>query len=149
MLMRIDRYYFRTHFGQNFSELLNQEYDDFLDNCIDTVYTIFAGVQDIWKCQNRKLYEEKTFLCYGLLVAWYITDMYPNLSDSATGTGGLPIKSKKIGNIAIQYESLSATKIGNANNADLLSSLKSNVYGNKAYMMIKASGYLNYFSLVK
>lgn len=147
--MRIDRYYFRTYFGQNFPTLLESQYDEFLDNCIETVYTMFAGVQDIWKCQNKKLYEEKTFLCYGLLVAWYIADMYPDYADGVVGMGGVPVKSKKIGNIAIQYKDLTTSKVGSSNNADLLSSLKSNIFGNKAYMMIKSSGYLNYFSLVK
>jgi hypothetical protein len=36
-------------------------------------------------------------------------------------------------------------KTGAVNNADLLQALKSNVFGAKAYLMIKTSGKLNLF----
>ena len=95
---------------------------------------------------ERKQYVEKTQLCYGLLVAWYITDLFPDMSLGVVSSGGIPIKMKMIGGTKIQFGDTASTA-GAVNNADLLQSLKSNAYGAKAYLMIKTSGKINmYFS---
>ena len=141
---RIDRVWFRARYGQNFPELLDEEKDDFLDSCIESVYTLFAGVADIWSHLERNLYCDKTQVCYGLLVAWYITDLNPDYAEGVLSSGGIPIKSKKIGGTQITFAE-NNNRIGSQNNADLLGSLKSNAFGSKAYFMIKASGKLNFF----
>lgn len=140
----IDRVWFRQRYGQNFPDLLSEDLNEFLDTCISDIYTLFYGVGDLWSLHERKIYEEKTRLCYGLLVAWYITDLFPNYSLGTITTGGIPIKMKSIGGVKIQFGDTSS-KVGNINNADLLQSLKSNVYGAKAYLMIKTSGKINMF----
>ena len=89
-------------------------------------------------------YETKTQLCYGLLVAWYITDLFPDLSLGVVSTGGIPLKSKQIGGVKVMFGDMASTA-GAVNNADLLQSLKSNTYGAKAYFMIKTSGKINLF----
>ena len=140
---KITREWFRARYGQNFADLLDSSKDDFLNDCIDDVYTLFAGVADIWSHLDRKSYCDKTQLCYGLLTAWYITDLYPDYADGVQSSGGVPIKSKKIGGTQITFADSNSS--GAVNNADLLSSLKSNAFGVKAYFMIKASGKLNFF----
>jgi hypothetical protein len=59
-------------------------------------------------------------------------------------TGGIPLKSKQIGGTKIMFGEVSK-KTGAVNNADLFQALKSNVFGAKAYLMIKTSGKLNLF----
>lgn len=143
---RINRVWFRTRYGQSFPDLLAEDKNDFLDTCIADVYTLFYGVGDLWSHMERREYEAKTQLCYGLLLAWYITDLFPDLSLGVISSGGIPIKSKQIGGVKIMFGETQSTK-GAVNNADLLQSLKSNSYGAKAYMMIKTSGKINlYFS---
>lgn len=140
----IDRVWFRTRYGQNFPDLLAEDKNDFLDTCIADIYTLFAGVSDLWSHLDWRSYENKTQLCYGLLVAWYITDLFPDYSLGVMSTGGIPLKSKSIGGVKVQFGETASTA-GAVNNADLLQSLKSNAYGAKAYLMIKTSGKLNLF----
>ena len=142
--VKIDREYFRARYGDNFPDLLSQEKNAFLDACINDVYTLFWGVSDIWARQPSPVYEAKTHMCYGLLLAWYIADLYPDYSLGVVSTGGIPLKGKSIGGVKLQFDGL-GSKTGSANNADLLQSLKSNAYGVKAYTMIKTSGKLNFF----
>lgn len=140
----INRVWFRTRYGQNFPDLLAEDKNDFLDTCIADIYTLFAGISDLWSHLDRKSYENKTQLCYGLLVAWYITDLFPDYSLGVMSTGGIPLKSKSIGGVKVQFGETASTA-GAVNNADLLQTLKSNAYGVKAYLMIKTSGKLNLF----
>lgn len=141
---RITRVWFRTRYGQNFPDLLAEDKDSILDVCIEDVYTLFAGVSELWEHLAREEYVLKTQLCYGLLVAWYIADLFPDFTLGVMSTGGIPLKSKQIGGTKIMFGD-TASKSGAINNADLLQSLKSNVYGAKAYLMIKTSGKLNLF----
>ena len=141
---RINREWFRTRYGQSFPDLLPEGKNDLLDTFISDVYTLFYGVGDLWSHMDRREYVEKTQLCYGLLVAWYITDLFPDLSLGVISSGGIPIKMKSIGGTKIQFGETASTA-GAVNNADLLQSLKSNSYGAKAYFMIKTSGKINLF----
>lgn len=141
---KIDRVWFRTRYGQTFPDLLSEEKNDFLDTCINDVYTLFYGVGDLWEHMARREYIDKTQLCYGLLVAWYITDLFPDYSVGVMSMGGIPLKSKYIGGTKITFGDTASTA-GAVNNADLLQSLKSNSFGAKAYLMIKTSGKINLF----
>ena len=141
---RITGEWFRARYGQNFPDVLSEEKKDFLDTCISDVYTLFFGVSELWEHLGRKEYVEKPQLCYGLLVAWYISDLYPEYTLGVMSTGGIPLKSKQIGGTKITFGD-TASKAGAFNNTDILQSLKSNSFGAKAYLMIKTSGKLNLF----
>ena len=141
---RITRVWFRTRYGQNFPDLLAEDKNDILDTCIEDVYTLFYGVGELWSHLNREEYVLKTQLCYGLLTAWYIADLFPDYTLGVMSTGGIPLKSKQIGGTKIMFGEVSK-KTGAVNNADLLQALNSNVFGAKAYLMIKTSGKLNLF----
>lgn len=141
---KITKVWFRTRYGQNFPDLLAEDKDNILDTCIEDVYTLFYGVGELWSHLNREEYVLKTQLCYGLLVAWYIADLFPDFTLGVMSTGGIPLKSKQIGGTKIMFGEVSK-KTGAVNNADLLQALKSNVFGAKAYLMIKTSGKLNLF----
>jgi len=141
---KITRVWFRTRYGQNFPDLLAEDKNDMLDTCIEDVYTLFHGVGELWSHLDREEYVLKTQLCYGLLTAWYIADLFPDFTLGVMSTGGIPLKSKQIGGTKIMFGEASK-KAGAVNNADLLQALKSNVFGAKAYLMIKTSGKLNLF----
>lgn len=141
---KITREWFRTRYGQNFPDLLSEDKNDVLDTVILDVYTLFYGVGDLWAHMDRELYVAKTQLCYGLLLAWYITDLFPNYAVGVMSSGGIPLKSKMIGGVKVQFGETASTA-GAVNNADLLQSLKSNAFGAKAYTMIKTSGKINLF----
>ena len=141
---KITRVWFRTRYGQNFPDLLAEDKNDMLDTCIEDVYTLFHGVGELWSHLDREEYVLKTQLCYGLLTAWYIADLFPDFTLGVMSTGGIPLKSKQIGGTKIMFGEASK-KVGAVNNADLLQALKSNVFGAKAYLMIKTSGKLNLY----
>lgn len=141
---KISREWFRTRYGQNFPDLLDEEKNDFLDTCIEDVYTLFYGVGELWEHMDRREYVQKTQLCYGLLVSWYIADLFPDFTVGVMSAGGIPLKSKQIGGVKIMFGDTKSTA-GAVNNADLLQSLKSNTFGAKAYLMIKTSGKINTF----
>lgn len=141
---KINAAWFRTRYGQNFPDLLSDEKTDILDTCINDTYTLFYGVGELWEHLPRKEYVEKTQLCYGLLTAWYIADLFPDYAIGVMSSGGIPLKSKQIGGTKIMFGEV-ASSAGSVNNADLLQSLKSNSFGAKAYLMIKTSGKINMF----
>lgn len=141
---RITKEWFRTRYGQNFPDLLSEDKDAFLNSCIEDVYTLFYGVGELWDYLDRTEYVNKTQLCYGLLVSWYVTDLFPDFAAGVVSSGGIPLKSKQIGGVKIMFGD-AQSKAGSVNNADLLQSLKSNSFGAKAYFMIKASGKVNLF----
>lgn len=141
---KITKEWFRTRYGQNFPDLLVEDKDNILNTCIEDVYTLFAGVSELWEHLQRETYVLKTQLCYGLLTAWYIADLFPEYTLGVMSTGGIPLKSKQIGGTKIMFGEVSK-KAGSVNNADLLQALKSNAFGAKAYLMIKTSGKLNLY----
>ena len=137
---RIEIGWFRSRYGQNFPDLLSDEMGDFLDSCIEDVYDLFHGVNTLWEHLDNHLYIKKTRLCFGLLVAWYIADLYPQYALGVAGSGGIPIKSKSIGGVTITY-----ADIYKGDGSGLLNALRSNSFGMKAYLMLKTSGQINMF----
>lgn len=141
---KITKEWFRSRYGESFPDLLPAEKDSFLETSINDIYTLFHGVGDLWSHLEREVYVAKTQLCYGLLLAWYIADLFPDLALGVMSSGGIPVKMKSIGGVKIQFGDTASTA-GAVNNADLLQSLKSNSYGAKAYLMIKTSGKINMY----
>lgn len=139
---RIDRIWFLARYAQNFPDLTDDDNEEILVSAIEAVYTMFDGVSSLWSHLERNVYCDKTRLCYGLLVAWYITDLHPDFAVGVVSSGGVPVKSKKIGGTSITFAD---TPAGKTANADLLASLKSNAFGAKAYMMIRSCGKVNLY----
>lgn len=128
--------FLRYHLMQ-FPKLAAPANADILTEAIESVYTMFYGVGTLWDLHPAEVWFSKTTLCYRLLIAWYIADTRPTLLSGVPAMGGVPIKRKKIGDIDITFEDSAANS---GNYQDLLSSLKSNPFGHKAYLMIRASG---------
>jgi hypothetical protein len=132
---------FRRYHGQSFPKLLDAKYDQLLEDAIDDMYTMFHGVQTLWDSLDGQVWFEKTRLAFRLLIAWHVTDTYPTLSSGVASMGGVPLRRKKIGGVDVHYAE-SAVPTPYKDYRDLLGYLKSNVFGNRAYSMIKASGKL-------
>jgi hypothetical protein len=135
---RITKEDFRRYHLQTFPKFADAVYDAILEDAIEAVYAMFYGVATIWDIHPRDTWYAKTVLCYRLLTAWYLADMYPTLVAGIPVMGGIPIKRKKVDGVDITYRDEDAT--GSKEYQDLLGSLKSNPFGVKAYLMIRASG---------
>lgn len=137
---RITLEYFRRRYGQNFPDLLKTANDQKLSDFIADTYVMFYGVGELWKHMPTQEFFDKTQMCYGLLVAWYVVDVAPHYSVGVMTSGGIPIKSKLLGGVKIEFHS--PQQLGVKGYQDLLSGLRSNPFGNKAYQMLKSSGSL-------
>lgn len=121
----------------SFPKLADEDKAGVLAEAIDAVYTMFSGVGTLFDLHDAQTWYSKTQLLYRLLVCWYIADQYPLLVAGTPVMGGVPLKSKKIAGIAITYQD--NDNRGGLSYQDLLSGLKSNPWGNKAYLMIRGS----------
>jgi hypothetical protein len=127
---------FRRYYLQNFPSVSDSSYDDILQDAIDTVYTMFTGINTLWDIQPVDIWYDKSRTCYRLLTAWYVADQYPSLVAGVPVMGAIPLKAKRIDGVRIDFAD---TYGENSANEDLLESLKSNPWGIKARMMIKAA----------
>jgi hypothetical protein len=128
---------FRRYFLMSFPKLGAAAYDGLIQDAIDTVYAMFTGVNTIWDRHPDRVWYEKSQVCYRLLTAWLIADNYPSLVAGVPVMGGVPLKRKKIDGVDLMFAD--RTRNGNTEYQDLLESLKSNTWGNKAYVMIRAA----------
>jgi len=123
---------FRRYHLQSFPKLAGGSKDEVIRQAIEDVYAMFAGVATLWDTEERYTWYKKTITCYRFLTAWYIADLYPMLTSGVTGTGGVPILRKKINGVDITFDRQGAS-------SDLLTELKSNQFGMKAYLMIRTA----------
>lgn len=124
----------RSHLA-SFPRLKDSGNDPILQESIEAVYDMFAGVSILWKHAGEQEWYDKTVRCYKFLVAWYIANLYPTFALGVQSTGGMPILSKKIGDITIHY--MDTSKLNTADS--VLESLRSNPYGNMALIMIRSA----------
>ena len=99
-----------------------------IQDAIDSIYTIFAGIPSLWWTVKDPMRTNKIVLCYQYLVMWLLAD-----GDIEANMGAIPLTGKRIKDVEIKYR-----------NGDLghnLDMLTSNSYGLKALFMIRSSGY--------
>jgi hypothetical protein len=129
---------FRRYFLQNFPKVSDAGYDPLIQDAIDTVYSMFAGINTLWDMHGADVWRDKTRACYRLLTAWYVADMNPALvAGMPVMAGGMPLKRKRIDGVDLVFGEAASVK--NAHYEDLLESLLSNPWGVKARMMIKTA----------
>lgn len=137
---KITREDFRTRFGQNFPDLLVADMNDYIDLMIEDVYIMFAGVNRLWEHLDSTTYFYKTQHCYCVLLAWYIANTYSQYSVGVAGTGGMPIREKRIGGVTIKFGLADEDGLGKTKNyRDPLAFLKTNTFGYLAYSLLKAA----------
>lgn len=93
----------------------------------------FSGVYTLWSFLPPDEARAKRELCVNYLVAWKLMQVYPDNVLSASGTGGIPISSKKAGPIFIKYRELLRQE------DSILSMLTTNQYGIEALTMIQSA----------
>jgi hypothetical protein len=128
---------FRRHLSASFPKLMAEEHGGIIQEAIDAAYNMFTGVSTIWDLHPPGVWHEKTQFCYRLLTAWYIADNYPGFVAGIPVMGGVLLKRKKVDGVDLTYAD--SADGGNRQYQDLLESLKSNTWGNKARLMIRTS----------
>lgn len=73
----------------------------------DAVVAMWYGVFELWEPLPADIRLAKRELVLKYLIMWYLADMYPTrLAGGVMGTGGMPINSKTIKSINIQFRKL-------------------------------------------
>lgn len=73
----------------------------------DAVVAMWYGVFELWEPLPADVRLAKRELVLKYLIMWYLADMYPTrLAGGVMGTGGMPINSKTIKSINIQFRKL-------------------------------------------
>ena len=93
----------------------------------------FSGVYTLWSILPPDEAHAKRELCINYLIAWKLAQMYPENAIRVSGTGALPISSKKAGPIFIKYRDM--VRQGES----ILSMLTTNQYGVEALTMIQSA----------
>lgn len=95
------------------------------------VSVMFSGVKTLWRVLDEPTRTDKRNLCMNLLTAWYLADMNPTSVTGVVGNGGMALSSKSIGGTSVSFQDMEAQ--------EGLKQLNSNVFGQKALMMIQSA----------
>lgn len=117
------RYDFK--FAHNFPEATDAQ----VSAAAEYVEIMFSGVLRCWARFPEPIRTEKRTLLENLLVAWYLLDMDPAAAVGVVGNGGMALSSKSIGGTSVSFSSI--------NVQEGLEQLNSNVFGQKALVMIQ------------
>lgn len=125
-----------------FAELSEFKFRDRFQGITDTqlaqAYQIinaqFSGVYSLWRLLPPEDARAKRELCINYLIAWKLMDMYPDSALDATGTGAMPLESKKVGPISIKYKN--TVRQGDSG---ILMMLTTNEYGLQALTMLQSA----------
>lgn len=95
----------------------------------DAVIAMWYGVFELWSPLPSEVRLAKRELVLNYLIMWYLADMFPTrLAGGVMGTGGMPLNSKTIKSINIQFRKLNLPSSYEA--------LGTNQFGVKAAEMI-------------
>ena len=98
----------------------------------DAVTAMWYGVFELWSPLPSDVRLAKRELVLNYLIMWYLADMFPTrLTGGVMGTGGMPLNSKTIKSINIQFRKLNLPASYEA--------LGTNQFGVKAAEMIHYS----------
>ena len=112
-------------YAANFPTLTDMD----IDNAYDIVSVMFSGVLSCWRMLEEPLRTKKRTLLLNLLLAWYLLDTDPTKATGVMGNGGMALTSKSIGGTSLSFGDMDAQ--------EGIKQLNSNVFGQKALMMIQ------------
>lgn len=129
MILRLQDFMFADRF-----EDLEESH---VEMAVAYINTMFMGVGKLWGPEVCVMSPEerdaKRRLCYNNLVAWRLTQMYPDKTVEGTGgTGSMPLESKSIDGINLKYKDV--IRQGGA-----MALLTTNSYGIDALEMIQTA----------
>lgn len=93
----------------------------------------FSGVYSLWSILPPDEARAKRELCINYLIAWKLVQMYPENALDVSGTGGMPLASKKAGPIFIRYKETLRQ------DDSVLSMLSTNQYGIEALTLMQSA----------
>ena len=114
-------------YADNFPTLTDAQ----INLAYEEVCVIFSGVKSLWGVLAEPTRSQKRNLCLNMLTAWYLADMNPTAVTGVVGNGGMALSSKSIGGTSVSFSDMEAQ--------EGLKQLNSNVFGQKALMMIQSA----------
>lgn len=114
-------------YASNFPTLTDAQ----INMAYSEVSVMFSGVLTLWGVLADPTRTNKRNLCMNLLTAWYLADMNPTSVTGVVGNGGMALSSKSIGGTSVSFQDMEAQ--------EGLKQLNSNVFGQKALMMIQSA----------
>jgi len=117
-----------------FSEKFVDLTDSQLGMALQIVNAQFSGVYSLWALLPPQERDAKRKLCINYLLAWQLATLYPDQAILGSGSGGMPLKSKKIDYISLQYRD-----VVRAAGSGVLDMLTTNEWGMQALMLIQSA----------
>ena len=114
-------------FASNFPTLTDEQ----INNAYEIVSAMFSGVLTLWGVLGEPIRTQKRTLALNLLIAWYLLDANPQSAVGVIGNGGMALTSKSIGGTSLSFADMDAQ--------EGIKQLNSNVFGQKALMMIQSA----------
>lgn len=108
--------------------------DTQLAQALQIINAQFSGVYSLWRLLPPKDAQAKRELCINYLIAWKLTDMYPDSAIDTAGSGAMPLSMKKVGPITIKYKG-----IVRQGDSGILEMLTTNEFGLNALSMIQSA----------
>ena len=113
-------------FSRYILDLTEEEFEE----AKDSVIAMWYGVFELWEPLPDDVRMVKRELVFNYLIMWYLADMFPlRLSQGVMGTGGMPLNSKTIKSVNLQFRKLNLPESYDA--------LGTNQFGVKAAEMIR------------
>ena len=113
-------------FSRYILDLTEEEFDE----AKDAVIAMWYGVFELWEPLPGDVRMVKRELVFNYLIMWYLADMFPlRLTNGVMGTGGMPLNSKTIKSVNLQFRKLQLPESYDA--------LGTNQFGVKAAEMIR------------
>ena len=114
-------------FASNFPTLTDEQ----INNAYEIVSAMFSGVLTLWGILGEPIRTQKRTLALNLLIAWYLLDANPQSAVGVIGNGGMALTSKLFGGTSLSFADMDAQ--------EGIKQLNSNVFGQKALMMIQSA----------
>lgn len=124
--LRIDDFKFRD----KFIDLTDAQ----LSNALQIINAQFSGVYTLWGFLSPGDAQAKRELCINYLIAWQLAILYPEQALDVSGTGSMPLSSKKVGPIFIKYKDMVRQS-----GSGLLDMLTCNQWGLQALTLIQSA----------
>lgn len=87
-------------FKDKFQDLTDVQFH----HALQMINAQFTGVYKLWHTLPPAEAKAKRELCINYLVGWQLMELYPDSAIGVSGTGGMPIQSKKAGPVFIRYK---------------------------------------------
>lgn len=114
-------------YAHNFPNLTDAE----INAAYEETAVMFSGVMKLWGVLDATTRDAKRTLCINLLTAWYLADTQPTQVSGVVSNGGMALSSKSIGGTSVSFQDMESQ--------EGLKQLNSNVFGQKALMMIQSA----------